>query len=40
MAPVVLVVEDEPAIQELISVTLARNGHVVRPTRSPSRSPT
>jgi two-component system phosphate regulon response regulator PhoB len=30
MAPVVLVVEDEPAIQELISVTLARNGHVVR----------
>jgi two-component system phosphate regulon response regulator PhoB len=32
MAPVVLVVEDEPAIQELISVTLARNGHVVRRT--------
>ena len=30
MAPVVLVVEDEPAIQELISVTLARNGHTVR----------
>jgi two-component system, OmpR family, phosphate regulon response regulator PhoB len=32
MAPVVLVVEDEPAIQELISVTLARNGHAVRRT--------
>jgi len=32
MAPVVLVVEDEPAIQELISVTLARNGHTVRRT--------
>ena len=30
MAPVVLVVEDEPAIQELISVTLMRNGHTVR----------
>jgi two-component system phosphate regulon response regulator PhoB len=30
MAPVVLVVEDEPSIQELISVTLARNGHTVR----------
>ncbi len=30
MAPVVLVVEDEPAIQELISVTLTRNGHMVR----------
>ena len=30
MAPIVLVVEDEPAIQELISVTLARNGHTVR----------
>jgi two-component system phosphate regulon response regulator PhoB len=30
MAPVVLVVEDEPAIQELISVTLSRNGHTVR----------
>jgi two-component system, OmpR family, phosphate regulon response regulator PhoB len=30
MAPVVLVVEDEPAIQELIAVTLARNGHTVR----------
>jgi two-component system phosphate regulon response regulator PhoB len=30
MAPVVLVVEDEPAIQELISVTLTRNGHTVR----------
>ena len=30
MAPVVLVVEDEPAIQELISVTLTRNGHSVR----------
>jgi two-component system phosphate regulon response regulator PhoB len=30
MAPVVLVVEDEPAIQELISVTLARNGHTVQ----------
>jgi two-component system phosphate regulon response regulator PhoB len=32
MAPVVLVVEDEPAIQELIAVTLARNGHTVRRT--------
>jgi two-component system phosphate regulon response regulator PhoB len=32
MAPVVLVVEDEPAIQELISITLARNGHTVRRT--------
>jgi two-component system phosphate regulon response regulator PhoB len=32
MAPVVLVVEDEPAIQELISVTLVRNGHMVRRT--------
>ncbi len=30
MAPIVLVVEDEPAIQELISITLARNGHTVR----------
>jgi two-component system phosphate regulon response regulator PhoB len=30
MAPVVLVVEDEPAIQELIAVNLARNGHQVR----------
>jgi two-component system phosphate regulon response regulator PhoB len=30
MAPVVLVVEDELAIQELISVTLTRNGHTVR----------
>jgi two-component system phosphate regulon response regulator PhoB len=30
MAPVVLVVEDEPAIQELIAVNLARNGHCVR----------
>ena len=30
MAPVVLVVEDEPAIQELIAVNLARNGHTVR----------
>jgi two-component system phosphate regulon response regulator PhoB len=26
----ILVVEDEPAIQELISITLARNGHTVR----------
>ncbi|MBC8022836.1 MAG: phosphate regulon transcriptional regulator PhoB [Burkholderiales bacterium] len=34
MAPIVLVVEDEPAIQELISVTLARNGHTVRRTAS------
>jgi two-component system, OmpR family, phosphate regulon response regulator PhoB len=32
MAPIVLVVEDEPAIQELISITLARNGHTVRRT--------
>jgi two-component system phosphate regulon response regulator PhoB len=32
MATVVLVVEDEPSIQELISVTLARNGHTVRRT--------
>jgi two-component system phosphate regulon response regulator PhoB len=30
MAPAVLVVEDEPSIQELISVTLVRNGHTVR----------
>jgi len=30
MAPIVLVVEDEPAIQELISITLTRNGHTVR----------
>ena len=28
----ILVVEDEPAIQELISVTLARNGHSVTRT--------
>jgi two-component system phosphate regulon response regulator PhoB len=32
MAPVVLVVEDEPAIQELIVVTLERQGHTVRRT--------
>jgi two-component system phosphate regulon response regulator PhoB len=32
MAPIVLVVEDEPAIQELISITLTRNGHTVRRT--------
>jgi two-component system, OmpR family, phosphate regulon response regulator PhoB len=30
MAPVVLVVEDEPSIQELIAVGLARNGHTVQ----------
>jgi len=30
MAASILVVEDEPAIQELISITLARNGHDVR----------
>jgi two-component system, OmpR family, phosphate regulon response regulator PhoB len=30
MSASILVVEDEPAIQELISVTLARNGHAVR----------
>ena len=30
MAASILVVEDEPAIQELISVTLTRNGHSVR----------
>jgi two-component system phosphate regulon response regulator PhoB len=30
MAPVVLVVEDEPAIQELIAVGLTRHGHEVR----------
>jgi len=30
MAASILVVEDEPAIQELISITLARNGHSVR----------
>jgi two-component system phosphate regulon response regulator PhoB len=30
MTASILVVEDEPAIQELISVTLARNGHDVR----------
>jgi two-component system, OmpR family, phosphate regulon response regulator PhoB len=30
MSAFILVVEDEPAIQELISVNLARNGHQVR----------
>jgi two-component system phosphate regulon response regulator PhoB len=30
MSAMVLVVEDEPAIQELIAVNLARNGHAVR----------
>ena len=30
MSAAILVVEDEPAIQELISVNLARNGHQVR----------
>ncbi len=30
MTASILVVEDEPAIQELISVTLARSGHDVR----------
>ena len=30
MAPVVLVVEDEPSIQELIAVGLTRNGHTVQ----------
>ena len=30
MSASILVVEDEPAIQELISVSLARNGHTVR----------
>jgi two-component system, OmpR family, phosphate regulon response regulator PhoB len=30
MTASILVVEDEPAIQELISVTLTRNGHAVR----------
>ena len=30
MSPSILVVEDEPAIQELIAVNLARNGHEVR----------
>ena len=30
MPATILVVEDEPAIQELISVTLVRNGHEVR----------
>ena len=30
MAPVVLVVEDEPSIQELIAVGLTRNGHTVK----------
>ncbi len=32
MSASILVVEDEPAIQELIAVTLARNGHSVRRT--------
>jgi two-component system phosphate regulon response regulator PhoB len=32
MTASILVVEDEPAIQELIAVTLARNGHSVRRT--------
>jgi len=30
MAPVVLVVEDEPSIQELIAIGLERNGHQVQ----------
>ena len=30
MSAAILVVEDEPAIQELIAVNLARNGHLVR----------
>jgi two-component system phosphate regulon response regulator PhoB len=30
MSAVILVVEDEPAIQELISVTCTRNGHTVK----------
>jgi two-component system phosphate regulon response regulator PhoB len=30
MAPVVLVVEDEPSIQELIAVSLTRSGHTVQ----------
>jgi two-component system phosphate regulon response regulator PhoB len=34
MTASILVVEDEPAIQELISVTLARNGHQVRRANS------
>jgi two-component system phosphate regulon response regulator PhoB len=34
MTASILVVEDEPAIQELISVTLARNGHEVRRANS------
>jgi two-component system, OmpR family, phosphate regulon response regulator PhoB len=32
MTASILVVEDEPAIQELISITLARSGHTVRRT--------
>jgi two-component system phosphate regulon response regulator PhoB len=34
MTASILVVEDEPAIQELITVTLTRNGHDVRRTAS------
>ena len=34
MSATILVVEDEPAIQELISVNLARNGHQVRKAAS------
>jgi two-component system phosphate regulon response regulator PhoB len=34
MSASILVVEDEPAIQELISVNLARNGHEVRKAAS------
>ena len=34
MSASILVVEDEPAIQELISVNLARNGHQVRKAAS------
>jgi len=36
MAASILVIEDEPAIQELIAVTLARNGHTVRRTATAS----
>jgi two-component system, OmpR family, phosphate regulon response regulator PhoB len=40
MTASILVVEDEPAIQELVRVTLARNGHEVRCAASASEAGT
>ena len=37
MSATILVVEDEPPIQELIAVKLERNGHKVRAPRAPKR---